>query len=163
MRPRARERYSAVMPNGTVHLALELGTLPAWVVTGAVLGVGRSSLIWFAGAYVGASLFLSPDLDLVRSDASRRWRAARYLWFPYAVLFRHRGVSHSLVLGPLTRLLYLGAVAGAAWGLLHVVAGVPFPRTVPWSHALPALSGAFSPQLLHIALDRAVTRLRRRR
>ncbi|MFH1609432.1 MAG: DUF2227 family putative metal-binding protein [Candidatus Bipolaricaulota bacterium] len=149
------------MPQGRVHLAFELGTLPAWVVAGAALGVGRTSLAFFAGAYVGASLFLSPDLDLARSDASRRWRAARYLWLPYAALFRHRGISHSPVLGPLTRLLYLSVVGGAAWALLHVAAAVPFPRTFPRDSVFPVLVGVLSPQLLHVVLDRGVTRVRR--
>jgi len=149
------------MPRGRVHLVFELGTLPAWVVAGAALGIGRASLVFFAGAYVGASLLLSPDLDLARSDASRRWRAARYLWLPYAALFRHRGISHSPLLGPLTRLLYLSVVGGSAWALLHVVANVPFPRTFPRDSVFPVLIGVFSPQLLHVILDRGVTRARR--
>jgi uncharacterized metal-binding protein len=145
------------MPRGTVHLAIELGTLPAWVVAGGALGVARASLVLFAGSYVGASLFLSPDLDLARSDASQRWRAARFLWLPYAALFRHRGISHSPLLGPLTRLLYLVVLGGLGWGLLHAVAGVPFPRAIPWESALPVLVGLYLPQLLHVLLDRVVT------
>ncbi len=151
------------MPCGRIHLAVELSTLPVWVAVGATLGAGRSSLVLFAGAYVGASLFLSPDLDLVRSDVAHRWRAARYLWRPYAALFRHRGISHAPLLGPLTRLLYLGLLSGVAWAAVHIVARVPAPGVPPWEAVWPALVGVISPQFLHIALDRAVTGVRRRR
>lgn len=145
------------MPRGKVHLALELGTLPLWVALGATLELGRASLVFFAGAYVTGSLFLSPDLDLTRSDAARRWRRARFLWRPYAALFRHRGVSHSPFVGPLTRLLYLGAIGAAVWAILHVLIRIPLPRSVALHSALPVLVGVFAPQLLHVALDRIAT------
>lgn len=151
------------MPSGKVHLACELGTLPVWAAIGGTLGVERTPLVLFTAAYVGASLFLSPDLDLVHTDAARRWRAARFLWAPYAALFRHRGVSHSPVFGPLTRLAYLVVVGGAVWTVLHVVAGVPFPSSFPRDSVLPVLVGIYLPQLLHVLLDRGVTRLRRGR
>lgn len=151
------------MPGGNVHLAFEMGTLPAWVLAGGALGVGRESLVWFAAAYVGASLLLSPDLDLATSRAARRWGGARVLWRPYAALFRHRGISHSPLLGPLTRLAYLALLGGIGWGLLHAVAGVPFPRSFP-TESLPAvLVGLYWPQLLHVALDRLMTAAKRRR
>lgn len=158
--------YSAPMPCGKVHLTLELATLPGWVALGAVLGGDRSSLLVFTGAYVAASLFLSPDLDLAHSGASRRWQGARFLWRPYAVLFRHRGLSHSPLAGPVTRLLYLAVLAGVGWALLHAVAGVPLPRAAPWGAAVPAVTGVFLPQLLHVGLDRIASlakRLLRRR
>lgn len=145
------------MPGGNVHLAVEMGSLPAWVLAGGALGAERATLLWFAGAYVGASLFLSPDLDLATSRAAQRWRGARALWRPYAALFRHRGISHSPLLGPLTRLVYLALLGGIGWGILHAVAGVPFPRSFPWGSLLPVLIGLYLPQLLHIALDRLAT------
>lgn len=148
------------MPQGNTHLAVELGTLPGWVGLGAALGVGREPLLIFAVAYVTASLFLSPDLDLERSSTAYRWRQARVLWKPYAALFRHRGISHSPVWGPLTRLAYLGLLAGAGWGVLRAVADIP-PLSFPTAAIAPALVGLYLPHLLHVALDRAVTAGRR--
>ncbi len=142
------------MPQGRTHLAFELGTLPGWVAAGAALHVERAPLVFFTGAYVVASLFLSPDLDLTRSDPSRRWRRARFLWRPYALLFRHRGMSHSPLLGPLTRILYLAAVGAALGTVLHLTLGVPFPRSVPGESVLPVLAGLYLPHLLHVFLDR---------
>ncbi|MEW6216100.1 MAG: DUF2227 family putative metal-binding protein [Candidatus Bipolaricaulota bacterium] len=145
------------MPQGRTHLAFELGTLPGWVALGVVLHAGRTSLVFFTGAYVMASLFLSPDLDLAKSDASRRWRRARFLWRPYAAFFRHRGISHSPLFGPLTRILYLAVLGAALWAILHMVVDVPFPQVVPWESALPVLAGLYLPHLLHVALDRTVS------
>lgn len=28
-------------------------------------------------------------------------------WFPYAIIFKHRGISHNLIIGTITRFLYL--------------------------------------------------------
>ncbi len=140
-----------------MHLAVELGTLPGWVGLGAALNVGRGPLVIFAGAYVAASLFLSPDLDLERSSAAYRWRKARVLWKPYAALFRHRGISHSPVWGPLTRILYLGGLAALGWALLNAATRAPPPRSLPWESALPILAGVYLPHLLHVALDRVTT------
>lgn len=148
------------VPTGKVHLAIELGTLPGWVALGAVVGVGRSSLLLFAGGYVAGSMFLSPDLDLTRSDAARRWGVVRFLWRPYAALFRHRGLSHAPVVGPLTRLAYLGALASVGWAILRAVADVS-PLSFSLATIAPTLVGLYLPQLLHILLDRSVTTGRR--
>jgi len=141
------------MPSGRVHLTVELALLPGWVAAGAWLGVGERELTAFTLSYTCASLLLSPDLDLARSAPARRWGALRILWTPYALLFRHRGLSHSLLLGPLTRLLYLGALAALSLVALHYLAGVPFPRDFPHWLPGPLLVGVYLPHLLHVGLD----------
>ena len=50
---------------------------------------------------------LSPDLDLSSSGSSNRWGIFRFLWYPYNKLFSHRGISHSIIFGTLTRIIYL--------------------------------------------------------
>ena len=62
------------------------------------------------GTLVGATLFsglmLSPDLDL-NSSIYHRWGPLRFIWWPYQKLVPHRSpLSHSLLLGPLIRILY---------------------------------------------------------
>ncbi|MGC9529284.1 MAG: DUF2227 family putative metal-binding protein [Candidatus Bipolaricaulaceae bacterium] len=156
------------MPTGRTHLAVELVTLPLWGAAGAAAGVGETPLAVFAASYAGASLLLSPDLDLPASDSGRRWGPARILWFPYTAACRHRGVSHSLLLGPLTRLVYLGALISLGWWTLHLGAGVPPPRPIPAGLLLPILAGIYVPHLLHVGLDRTASlwgraRLRLRR
>jgi len=154
-------RLQSPMPSGRVHLALELGLLPGWVAAGAWLGVAERTLTAFALSYTCASLLLSPDLDLARSAPARRWGPLRPLWAPYALLFRHRGLSHSLLLGPLTRLLYLGGLAALALLALHHLAGVPLPQRVPGWLPGPVLAGVYLSHFLHVGLDRLADLKRR--
>ena len=146
------------MPKGRVHLAFELTTLPLWSLGGAVAGVPWEELVIFTLSYVGTSLFLSPDLDLPHSDVTRRWLFLRYLWYPYSRIFRHRGLSHSLLFGPLTRLLYLGAWAALCWAVAHLSFGVRWgwpPPTLPQVGAF--LGGIYWANFLHVFLDRVVS------
>ena len=62
----------------------------------------------FSATYLFSALLLSPDLDSARSDPYNRWGYLRVCWTPYAKLFRHHGLSHNPLVGPLSRLLYLG-------------------------------------------------------
>jgi uncharacterized metal-binding protein len=149
------------MPSGKVHLALELSLLPGFALAGAYLGASDEQLAAFSLSYTAASLLLSPDLDLARSDPASRWGPLRFLWWPYAALFRHRGLSHSLLLGPLTRLGYLALLAGLVFLPLHFLAGVPLPPRFPLRFLYPIAIGVYLPHLLHVGLDRLASRLGR--
>lgn len=138
------------MPKDPHHRAWELALLPLVLLGAYRLGL-RTELLPLAGAYLAGSLFLSPDLDLYHSRPARRWGILRVLWWPYARLFRHRGLSHHLVLGPLTRLLYLGGILVLLGvGLRYL--GVQVPR-FPGNWVGPVLLGLWLPQLFHILLD----------
>jgi len=64
------------------------------------------------------TLCLSPDMDMANTRPYRRWLFLRHLWGPYAAMFSHRGLSHSLLVGPATRLIYLALlVSPVAWYL----------------------------------------------
>ena len=84
------------MPSGRVHLKIEAGLLFGWTGLGgyllAVRAVTVEMVVSFVLAYGFSMLFLSPDLDLARSRASGRWGKARWLWTPYALVFRLRPV-----------------------------------------------------------------------
>lgn len=137
------------MPNHAVHGAVELALLPVCLGAGYALGL-REELVPLAAGYLAGSLFLSPDLDLYHSRPARRWRLLRALWWPYTRLFRHRRLSHHPLLGPLTRLLYLGLWGFLAW----LVVGGPRLHPPPPSLLLPFLGGLLVPQILHALLDR---------
>lgn len=62
-------------------------------------------------AFVFATLYLSPDLDIVQSRVTKNWKVFSFLWRGYSRLFSHRGWSHSIFLASFTRLLYLGLVS----------------------------------------------------
>lgn len=100
------------MPSGKTHLGIELFLLPL----GVALFYFFIDTSWqagsiFAGAYLFSSLLLSPDLDLRHNRSRRRWGLLGFIWVPYTKIFKHRGVSHSLLFGTLTRLGYLGLLA----------------------------------------------------
>ncbi|MFN3346838.1 MAG: DUF2227 family putative metal-binding protein [Candidatus Bipolaricaulaceae bacterium] len=144
-----RPPHNPAVPSGQAHLAVELALLPLCVGAGYGLGL-RAELVPLALGYLAGSLFLSPDLDLYHSRPARRWRPLRVLWWPYARLLRHRGLSHHPLFGPLSRLLYLGLWALLVWLLV----GLPRLRWPPASLTLPFLGGLLVPQLLHLVLDR---------
>ncbi len=151
------------MPSGKTHLKFELATLPLWTIGGAVLGVPWRELVIFTFSYVGASLLLSPDVDLANSAPARRWGALRLLWLPYARLFRHRGLSHSILFGPLTRVLYLGFLSFLVWCGLYLALGLRLGwRWPPPASAAAFACGVYLSNFLHVFLDRLVSRWRRR-
>ena len=155
------------MPSGKAHLKIELLVWGVCAV-GAVFLNAKGTLSWTAGgsflfAYLFSSLFLSPDLDLAQSRASRRWGIGRIVWFPYAAMCRHRRISHHLILGPLTRILYLGAIViGLLYGFAHL-AGRSVSFSWPsWRVVSAILVGFFLPNQLHIIVDRISSFARRR-
>ncbi|MEM1242756.1 MAG: DUF2227 family putative metal-binding protein, partial [Cyanobacteria bacterium P01_H01_bin.26] len=83
-----------------------------WVAisTGSIVGslcVDNAQLVVLATATTLTTwawgLFLSPDLDLAENrhgcNAKRRWGALGAYWVPYGMAFKHRGLSHCLILG----------------------------------------------------------------
>ena len=158
------------MPSGKNHLKAELAALGAIAHAAAGGNAFWAFADWqdqfqplaliFALAYLFSSLLLSPDLDLARSDPHNRRGLLRHCWKPYAKLFRHRGVSHNPLLGPLSRLVYLGLWAAAVLAGLHYLFAVEMEFLHHWKEnlrgaALWSLSiGLVLPNEIHILLDR---------
>ena len=157
------------MPSGKTHLRVELGMLVLIAGTGLLLNHLSQYVQWddavsvvfcFGGSYLFSSLFMSPDLDLASSRPARRWGVLRYLWLPYAACFRHWGVSHNPLLGPLTRIGYLGLLVSAALAGLHYGLGVEMTFMRQWwddlgGRPLWAIGiGLFLPNQVHILVDR---------
>ena len=88
------------------HLALNTAVLGGIYVV-AQEHFPLADQLSFAGGFAFASIFLSPDLDLFYSTASKNWSFLRILWWPYSKLMKHRGLSHSLLLATISKLLYM--------------------------------------------------------
>ncbi|MCK4937904.1 MAG: DUF2227 family putative metal-binding protein [Methanosarcinales archaeon] len=58
-------------------------------------------ILIFSVTYLFGTFFLSPDLD-IESSPYNRWGVFKFLWWPYKVIFKHRGLSHHPIFGPLT-------------------------------------------------------------
>ena len=156
------------MPSARTHLWCEMVILGACILPLSCLliqgAIGSAEVAAFLGAYLFSSFFLSPDLDLARSRASRRWGIGRVFWLPYSAVFRHRRLSHHLLLGPLTRILYLGGLILIAYTGIALLTG----RTVAWpawSQALlvSVFCGLFLPNQVHIVVDHLWSAFTRRR
>jgi uncharacterized metal-binding protein len=66
------------------------------------------SLAIFSGAFTYGTLFMSPDMDL--AHRIKLFSIRGFLTLPfrsYALVFRHRGISHSFLFGTMTRILWL--------------------------------------------------------
>jgi len=156
------------MPSGRTHLRIEAVLLFGWTaLAGYLLSIRILSVdlvVAFVLAYGFSMLFLSPDLDLARSRASRRWGVARVIWLPYALLFRHRGLSHHPLVGPLTRIVYLASLSALAWVIVLLVSGRPARILLPSLEILGAtLAGFYLPNVTHVTADAVVSIWRRRR
>ncbi len=171
------------MPDGKTHDRITvigaIAAAPLWWL----LAPGPKD--WTVGAtLVGTTLIsglmFSPDLDL-DSSIYRRWGPFRFIWWPYQKVVRHRStVSHSILLGPVFRLIYFLLFA---YLLLRITTWaarkfVPFDRnsfTEQYSdtvlglyalypqHLIWAGVGFFFGAFLHVAADTIWSARKRRK
>jgi uncharacterized metal-binding protein len=154
----------------TINL-VALGALAAGYVIGTANGVGAgltSSLspqmrFVFGLSYLIGTFLVTPDLDLAEGHvrAKSNWGLLGLLWVPYGLIFRHRGLSHSWLVGPLTRLLYMVVLALVTCSLISVLGpylgytfGIQTQLTQNWQDlAVGALAGYYLSQWLHLIAD----------
>ncbi|MGD1894816.1 MAG: DUF2227 family putative metal-binding protein [Cyclobacteriaceae bacterium] len=119
------------MASGRTHNVGTLVLTP--VVAWAAWELGQHDVLttWLAGIGCFCGIFISPDLDMRQRTVSEttllRWSLGIgyiwiFLWYPYAMLFRHRGISHTPIIGTVTRVLYLLAIAVLVQYLAHTFA-----------------------------------------
>ena len=168
------------MPRGPVHESVNLTALALGIIAfhrmvpegSAALPAG--SLEGFVAGYLVGSLWITPDLDLAerrnKPRPTRHWGWLRLLWVPYGRLFRHRGLSHTWVVGPITRILYIVLILeGARYGLSLIpglgsaLRPLALTRWVLSPVGLAGLAGYFVSQWLHLALARVYEPRRRNR
>lgn len=107
------------MSSGRTHATIAIG-VGATITCGALIATSHERIPYndavslIVGAWVG--WLITPDADVNgRSEEEQRmWNlfgplgfAFQIMMYPYALLFKHRGVSHWHVVGTLTRLVYL--------------------------------------------------------
>ena len=66
-----------------------------------------TKLKWELFGFLFGTYYLTPDLDIDGSEPDRNWGIFENFWNLYSRLFSHRGWSHNLLIGTLTRLLTL--------------------------------------------------------
>lgn len=146
------------MPSGRIHNAVNslayvgLAGLATAAAAEGWLQLEAGTALAFSLAYFAGTFLLSPDLDLAESNVAskRAWGPLGFLWVPYGYLMRHRGLSHSWLVGPLTRLAYLGLLLAAPlWLLREELARLGLTPPL----GLAALAGYYLSQWLHLVAD----------
>ncbi|WP_321420536.1 metal-binding protein [uncultured Methanomethylovorans sp.] len=110
------------------------------------------TIMVFSACYLFATFFLSPDLD-TKSRPYKRWKILRILWWPYRIMFKHRGYSHNLVLGPLSIILNLVLIAV----VIILLTGVEV-KDIPLKLAVAIIVGIVLSIDVHIISDSLVSK-----
>lgn len=153
------------MPDGKTHEAINAAVLVASIAGLYYFSAGYGNaaiaryldiytIVTFAVAYIFATFFLSPDLD-IDSKPYRRWRMLRILWWPYKVIFRHRGLSHNPVIGPVSIVLNLALIVVP----LLLLAGVSL-QGLPSGLVISAIAGIVLSIEVHIISDNVISRMK---
>lgn len=132
-------------------------------LSSAALFWSLSPAPWLLSTYVASfaygSLFMSPDMDLaykIKPFSLRGFFSIPFL--SYSMFFRHRGLSHSLLLGTFTRLLWLlFFIFGLIYSIWHVV---PNPQSLSYlfmkyqDYCIWGIGGLFAADVFHLMLDK---------
>ena len=71
----------------------------------SLLTIGEA-LLYTAG-FVFSTFMLGPDLDLYYSKVNKNWGVLRFIWWPYAKVSKHRGLSHAPFISSFIRIFYV--------------------------------------------------------
>ncbi len=164
------------MPSGKTHTRIDLFFLIIIIGIGAcfwgslVEYFGRDEMVEYGTVFVIAYLFgtflLSPDLDLKASDPLKNWGILRLLWRPYSHIFKHRGLSHTPIVGTLTRVLYIFVVVYALAAMANAFFDLGWKmsfndlKDMDFKIVIWALAGLCLPDLFHILADHTLKNAR---
>lgn len=114
----------------------------------------------FGIGYIIGTVYITPDLDTNSSVYNP-------LWYFYKLLFTHRGLSHNIFVGFITRLIYLGLVLYGIWyGLnyfFHVPSNIIEAAKLLYDQdtAILLVEGLAVANGLHVVIDVISTTLKR--
>ncbi len=161
---------SALVILGTSYIVLRANNL---------VSIPFSTITIFTLAYLVGAFLITPDLDVQSKwvRPKRWWGVLGYLWWPYGMFSRHRGISHTWIIGPLTRLVYLFFIVFLLLLPLLLFIGTKqfyydAPSMQGWGRiALIAGSGYYLSQWMHLLGDQVplgydriiLNRIRKRR
>jgi Uncharacterized metal-binding protein len=143
------------MPSGRTHDRINLVSTAILVYFGYELGFGWDEILAFSlGSLVG-TIWFSPDLDIKTSRPVKRWGKLSFIWWPYASIVPHRGISHVPVLGILTRFGYFFGIVFLLWLVVRNFLPISINLTAIFNNAyfLPFTLGVLFADTLHILSD----------
>ena len=132
------------MASGKLHDKVNLGT--GAILTGLLIGLERSFpvVLSFVVGWLFATLIFSPDTDVM---PKKRTGILQFFLYPYSILFKHRGLSHMILVGTLIRILYGVFIFGLLLFILNGMGYVSFGATEFFSFVLKFMSN-FNYQLI---------------
>lgn len=155
------------MPSGHVHNLINTGAFLLIAGSAAVakqqgyITPSLPEILAFTGTFFAGTFMMSPDLDLAEQNVSSKkaWGIFGFIWVPYGKMFSHRGLSHTWIVGPLTRLVYLTIILAALYYLAILILPdlknkIHFenvPRTLEFWQ--PYILGYYVSQWLHLIAD----------
>jgi len=151
------------MADGRTHtVATIVATIAAGTVAYAL--AGNAEFAGWVAAGSALTLLVNPDTDQEGMDRNEHrlvrntlgcgfiWLA---VWYPYAVMFRHRGLSHVPIIGTLTRAAYMGAVLVLLAVAIEAVGS--YRLVLDWPGTITAVCGVVigmaASDLLHWVMD----------
>ncbi|HEX9922643.1 MAG TPA: DUF2227 family putative metal-binding protein [Anaerolineae bacterium] len=152
------------MADGIRHAAGTLVLTPVAAAATWWLTDGDLTTVTIAGTGCLSGLLISPDLDMETVTVSEYW-LVRWtlglgwlwvmLWYPYALIARHRGLSHTPVIGTVGRALYLIILYVGLYLLLGFFFNVVLPLwpLLFWQPGLIFIGGLTISDIGHWYLD----------
>jgi uncharacterized metal-binding protein len=153
------------MPDAKTHDAINIGIMVTILAGLSYLAIRDIhpmaarhldiyTILLFSFSYLFGTFFLSPDLD-IESTPYKRWGLLRFIWWPYKVIFKHRGFSHNPILGPLSIVANLAIIVA----LMLLLVGVDL-HTIPLKFTVVAIIGMVLSMEIHIASDFLVSKIK---
>ncbi|NPE27924.1 metal-binding protein [Methanococcoides sp. SA1] len=153
------------MPDGKTHDTINIGVLV--IVLAGIFYLMMGNLSEMAAryldiytisvlslSYIFATFFLSPDLD-IESKPYKRWKMFRILWWPYKVIFKHRGFSHNPIIGPLSIVINFALIVA----LLLLFMGVELHQEHS-RYIVAATTGMILSMEIHIISDFLISKMK---
>lgn len=136
---------------------------------------GMIEAISFTVGHLFATLMFSPDTDIM---PKKRSGPLQFLLYPYSILFKHRGLSHSLILGTFSRIIYGLMMAALVFYVLNRMGHTEISEKDVWQSLLTFFThyqyshfeykvitwiiiGMFSADLAHIFVDNVSSGLKK--
>jgi uncharacterized metal-binding protein len=111
-----------------------------------------------SGEFLGIQI--SPDLDLYENCRRGVWC---WYWKMYGLLFRHRGISHWIIIGTLTRITYiLITLFPLIFLLVKLELFGAALQKIPYNILLHIFYGLCISDGVHIVLDKISTGIKRK-
>jgi uncharacterized metal-binding protein len=143
------------MPSGRTHDRINLISTAIAGYLAYRWGFSWDEILAFSLGSIVATFWFSPDLDLKTSKPVKRWGKLSFIWWPYAAIVPHRGISHIPIIGILTRFGYFFGIVFLIWLVVRNFLPISINVSAIFNNPyfLPFILGVLFADTLHILAD----------